>query len=163
MSPPAFRPSLPRLRLANALLLVEAAWILRAVHWGLRWVRWPRLQHLLRWSAGVTRVWRASPRTRDPEANILWAIGAAGRRGGFAASCLEEALSVQWMLRRRRVETRVRIGVIKHSTDTLLGHAWAEREGRVVSVDPISPAHYTVLNGTLDDQFDELHRGHLSL
>ncbi len=159
----AFLRDLRRLHLGEALLLMEAAWILGVVRWGLRRLRWPVLLRLLRASAALTRSPRRGRPGADPAAAVLRAIGRAGRRRTQPPSCLEEALSVQWMLRRRHVETQIRIGVTKGDTGGLRGHAWAERTGRVLSVDPLSPARYALLTGPLDGQLDELHRRHLSL
>lgn len=154
---------LRRLRPAEALPAMEAAWILSAVRWGLRRLRWPVLLRLLRVSAALTRSPRRGRPGADPTAAVLTAMGRAGRSRTQPPSCLEEALSVQWMLRRRHVETQVRIGVAKDGAGGLRGHAWAERGGSVVSVDPFSPARYALLTGPLDGQLDELHRRHLSL
>ena len=133
------------MQLSDIPLVVEATCILYTVHYGLRWLRYPVLLSCLQKSAGVTRQRRAQPNAVDPEERVLWAIGWVGRKGIWVPSCLEEALGVQWMLRRRQIESQVRIGVVKTDAGGLLGHAWAEREGRIVSVDPLSPARYTVL------------------
>jgi hypothetical protein len=130
-------------RPADTLLVAEAAFLLRAVHYGLRWLRYPTLLHILRRSATLTARCRREP--RGTELEVLWAIGWVWGKGIAVPSCLEEALTVQWMLRRRCIESQVRIGVVKSEAGTLLGHAWAERDGRVVSVDQGSPARYVVL------------------
>ncbi len=133
------------LRPADTLLLAEAACLLYAVRHGLRRLRYPTLLRLLRRSATLTAQRQAQPHAPDPEARVLWAIGWLWRKGICVPSCLEEALAVQWMLLRRQIDCQVRIGVVKTDAGTLLGHAWAERDGRVVSVDTASPARYVVL------------------
>ena len=130
---------------SDILLVVEATCVLRAIHYGLRWLRYPVLLRFLQKSAGVAVRRQAQSDAVDPEDRVLWAIGWVWRKGICVPSCLEEALGVQWMLRRRHIESQVRIGVVKTDEGTLLGHAWAERDGRIVSVDPVSPARYTVL------------------
>lgn len=150
-----------RIRPTDLPLMVEARCVLGGVRVGLRWMRYALLLRLLRNSARMAGRLQAHPKT-DPEARILWTIDTIGRKSRAAPSCLEEALSVQWMLRRRRIESDIRIGVAKKEDGSLHGHAWVERDGRVISVDAISPANFTVLTGKTDEQIYELHRRHLS-
>lgn len=150
-----------RVRPADLFLMAEARCVLGGVRVGLRWMRYALLLRLLHDSARVAGLLQADPKA-NPEARILWTIDTIGRKSRAAPSCLEEALSVQWMLRRRRIESDVRIGVAKKEDGDLRGHAWVERDGRVISVDAISPANFAVLTGKTDEQIYELHRRHLS-
>ena len=65
------------------------------------------------------------------ERELNWAITRAAR---FipAASCLTQALSLQVLLGRRGLGSRLCIGVRKGQHDKFEAHAWVERGGRVV-------------------------------
>ena len=52
-------------------------------------------------------------------------ISIASRRGPWRASCLVRSLVLQWMLRRYRVASVLRLGVRKEG-DSLDAHAWVE-------------------------------------
>lgn len=56
----------------------------------------------------------------------------AGRRGLLAARCLSQALLVRAMLRRRGLETVLRVGVLKDDR-RFDAHAWLELEGRALA------------------------------
>lgn len=43
--------------------------------------------------------------------------------------CLPRSLCLQWMLARRGMESRLRIGVRRQGEGTLEAHAWIEDEG----------------------------------
>jgi hypothetical protein len=53
----------------------------------------------------------------------------ARHRGVVKASCLEESLVLWWLLRRRAMPARLRIGVRKNGA-VLQAHAWVEIHGR---------------------------------
>jgi hypothetical protein len=64
-----------------------------------------------------------------PRARALAAaVTRAARRVPGGSSCLVEALALAWMVRRRRLRARVRIGVAR-SGGRLLAHAWVEAPG----------------------------------
>jgi hypothetical protein len=85
------------------------------------------------------------------------------RRAGDDFTCLEEALTIYWMLRRRRLNPYVRIGVAKGQDGKLLGHAWVECDGHIVSIDTVSPAQFALLSAPNLEQRYAIHRGHLSV
>jgi hypothetical protein len=73
---------------------------------------------------------------------VGWAVTSAARRIP-AATCLTQALAAQYLLRRRGVEARLRIGVARERGERLQAHAWVESGGRVVVGG--DPRPYTVL------------------
>jgi Transglutaminase-like superfamily len=48
------------------------------------------------------------------------------------ATCLTQALTLHILLRRRRLESKIHIGVAKTKGGPFESHAWVENEGRVV-------------------------------
>lgn len=73
------------------------------------------------------------------------AISIAGRRSLWRCSCLRQALLLQWLLRRRGIETALRIGVQRDDGGhALSAHAWVERDGVILiggeqSIDRFQP------------------------
>lgn len=55
-------------------------------------------------------------------------VAIAGRRGLVRASCVPQALLSWWILRRRGIETKIRIGV-RREAGALRAHAWVEHSG----------------------------------
>jgi hypothetical protein len=53
---------------------------------------------------------------------------AAAQHGLYPANCLEQSLALWWLLRRRGIESHLRIGVRKAARQ-LEGHAWVEVAG----------------------------------
>jgi hypothetical protein len=47
------------------------------------------------------------------------------------ATCLPRSLTLWWLLRRRGIESELRLGVRKDG-DSIVAHAWVECEGEVV-------------------------------
>jgi len=56
-------------------------------------------------------------------AAVRWAVRVSSRRVPWRAKCLEQALAVHWMLRRRSVTTVIHYGIAKR-IDGLGAHAW---------------------------------------
>jgi hypothetical protein len=59
-------------------------------------------------------------------------VEAAARRGPYRASCLPRSLTLWWLLRRRGIDSELRIGVRKE-TGRLDAHAWVELRGEVLN------------------------------
>jgi Transglutaminase-like superfamily len=77
----------------------------------------------------------APPTDPKPQANrIAHLVVAAGREGMFRANCLEQSLTLWWLLRRRGFEAELRIGARKKG-ETFEAHAWVELEGAVLNDD----------------------------
>jgi hypothetical protein len=91
-----------------------------------------------RTSSGVSRVFAPrAPRhatcdeLRDAD-RLTQLAEIAGRRGIVTARCLSQALLVRALLRRRGLETVLRVGVLKDD-QRFDAHAWLELEGRALA------------------------------
>lgn len=104
---------------AVLLLLLFARALLHTI--GFRQVRSLMLQGVERTAA----YWR-----RHPLERVMWAVDAASRR--CSATCLEQALATEALLRRAGLPAQLCIGVAKAAGDRLEAHAWVEQHGVVV-------------------------------
>ena len=111
-----------------------AAWIWLPFFWlGLRVLGLPRLQALL----------ESRPLAAQPESVLILseiqalgeAVNIAARHSPFPATCLTRSLMLSWLLRRRGVESHLRIGV-RLTQGALDAHAWVECEGVPVNDNP---------------------------
>ena len=111
-----------------------AAWLWLPFFWlGLRVLGLPRLQALL----------KSRPIAAQPESILLLseiqafgeAVNIAARHSPFPATCLTRSLMLSWLLRRRGVESHLRIGV-RLMLGMLDAHAWVECEGVPVNDQP---------------------------
>jgi hypothetical protein len=59
-------------------------------------------------------------------------VAAAARQGVVPGKCLEQSLSLWWLLRRRGIPAQLRIGVRK-AQEQFEGHAWIELSGEVLN------------------------------
>jgi hypothetical protein len=79
---------------------------------------------------------RRSPADPLPEALRTAAIiNAAAWRGLYDATCLRRSLVLWWLLRRRGIDSSVRIGV-RTEEDEFFSHAWVEFEDTVINDAP---------------------------
>jgi hypothetical protein len=104
-------------------LLIEAFALVAAMRIALRTMRFESVRRM----AG--RMERPRSSAVAPE-RIAWAVGAVARRIP-GATCLAQALAARVMLARRRMESRLRIGV-KKDGESVAAHAWVEHRGRVI-------------------------------
>jgi len=63
---------------------------------------------------------------------VAGAVTAASRHTWFRAACLQQALAVQYMLRRRGVETVLNFGAAHDADGELAAHAWVSDGDAVV-------------------------------
>ena len=56
----------------------------------------------------------------------------AANHGLFRANCLEQSLTLSWLLKRRGIETDLRIGAQKHE-GKFAAHAWIELDGVAIN------------------------------
>ena len=107
--------------------LLALAMLLPLIDLSLRGLGLRRTQHLLgldRERAG-TPVAAADVRAAERLAQLA---AIAGRRGLYANTCLRQALTVQWWLRRRGLPAQLRIGA-RRKGDSVDAHAWVELAG----------------------------------
>lgn len=138
-------------------IVLEVWLVLWAVGLGLRWLPYARLRRLVDQIAPRLHSWRTTPAPADFPAQVVRALIVVQQRRGQTVSCLHEALTVYWLLRRRRLDAHLHIGVAKTIDERLIAHAWVESAGRIVSVDTASPAHYTPL---VSSKQGEYYAGH---
>ncbi len=67
-------------------------------------------------------------RARHHVGRVTRLVAAAARHGPYKATCLPRSLALQWLLRRRGIESDLRVGVRKVAGG-LEAHAWLEHEG----------------------------------
>jgi len=105
--------------LARAAALVAsiriALWLL-PLHWICRWAHR---------SGAVSRPLEAMPASR-----LAWVVQVAARRIP-GASCLTQAMALQWLLVRAGRAASLQLGVAKDAAHGFESHAWVECEGQV--------------------------------
>lgn len=76
-------------------------------------------------------VWTEAIRVRHARV-LARMVAVAANHGVYRASCLEQSLTLWWLLRRRGIDSQIRIGVRKEA-DRLEAHAWVEFAGVVLN------------------------------
>jgi len=78
------------------------------------------------------------------EERLVWAVRAAARRIP-CASCLTQALALQFLMARTGQRSSVQIGIAKDNKGNFEAHAWVEARGRILLNTPAEIARYTRL------------------
>lgn len=129
-----------RLRVAEASSLLVAAWVLVAV---LKLVHWRQLLG----PAGLEPARGAPPGPR--ERDLARAVLRADYRLPIDSKCLQRAMALHWMLRRRRLPSQLVIAAApsadRGSLDHL--HAWVESGGELLIGAPDRPHHAIIRFG----------------
>jgi len=136
---------LRRIRIFLGLSAVEKALLTRAFFW-------VGLLRLALFALPFQRILRLTERmppsqshqVKDDEEwvqKVAWAVTVAGRWIVPDRPCLTQALAARIILRRRGVDTILRIGVKKEDRQ-LAAHAWLEKGGRVIVGGERSPNLY---------------------
>ena len=115
-------PSAERGRTAEAIALLLVAEVLVA------------LVPLHHWRSLLDNA--AAPSSAAPIAvlsAVQRAIGRAARNISTPAKCLPQALAAHWMLRRRRIGSRIHLGVIRTGEDSFAFHAWLEADRHILT------------------------------
>jgi hypothetical protein len=130
---PRLSPSATRLRLSRHQrhLLFNTVVLLAAVRLGMRLLPFQRLRRVL---TKVSRRPGTPPAVPAPnsEAQVVWAITAAGRLLPGTSTCLARALTALVLLERRGDRADLRIGVARVDAGPLEAHAWLEKNGSVI-------------------------------
>ena len=108
-------------------LLIRVLLLICAIRVGLHLMSFPAVQRVVD-SLSKSKTSRNTPfGVKD----LSWAVSGISR---FVprATCLTQALALHILLRRRRLESIIHIGVAKNEGEPLESHAWVESGGRVV-------------------------------
>lgn len=126
-----------RLILLEALLLMPVAGLL------LRLLRYQKVLHGLE---RLTPLGKRQPGevTAVKLKRVGELVNIAAWRGVYTATCLRRSLVLWWMLRRRGVDSKVRIGV-RNDGGEFASHAWVEWEGVVINDRADVVDHYVVV------------------
>ena len=109
-----------------------AAWLWLPLFWlGLRVLGLPRFQACLLKTPARSALPLALPVIRA----VGEAVNIAARHSPLPATCLTRSLLLGWLLRRRGVQSQLRIGV-RLTQGALDAHAWVESEGIPVNDRP---------------------------
>lgn len=123
------------LRPSDRLLVLEAAIAGLLVRAALRVLGFKRcylgLERLARWPRTPTR----SAATQNEVAWAARLVQAAWRHGPLDPHCLTQSLTLWWLLRRRGIDSDIRIGVRKVGEE-LEAHAWVEWSGTALTDHP---------------------------
>jgi hypothetical protein len=121
---------------ADRYILLVSSFLLPVFWLGLR------LFGLARFHALVTRS-PARPGYLAPGEirTLAQLVNVAARYSPFAATCLTRSLLLEWMLRRRGVDSQLRIGV-RLTRGSLDAHAWVECDGVPVNDKPDVASHF---------------------
>lgn len=127
MALPRSLDALRRLKPSEWSALLTALIALPVVSLGVRGLGYRRVRRLL---AALTARTPEPPPDAGPQAERLAVlVRSAARRGPHRAKCLAESLVLWGLLRRRGIESEIRIGVKKERRE-FAAHAWVEHEGR---------------------------------
>jgi hypothetical protein len=64
--------------------------------------------------------------------DVRWSIEVATRRLPWNPVCIQRALAMQWMLRRRGIDASLHYGLANESGSRLKAHVWVEASGERV-------------------------------
>ena len=111
-------------------LLMKVSFLLVIIRLGLGLVPFTMLRRVV---VGQTRSagWLANS-DRSLADQIVWAVTATSGRVPGWTTCLSRALAVHAMLARRGCPSSLHVGVVHGKCGALEGHAWVEREGRIL-------------------------------
>lgn len=139
-----------RLRRFSALegqargILVRAMLLLPVVSQSLKWRGFAATQESLQ-RRKVPAGKSGDSRNQNLEVTVRM-VKAAVRHSFGQPSCLEESLTLWWLLARQGISSEVRIGVRKEATK-FEAHAWVEREGMALNEPEGKHQHYAAFEG----------------
>ena len=76
---------------------------------------------------------KVSRRGDELSARVGWAVRTASRRTPWQTKCFAEAIAGKAMLKRRRVDSTLYLGLRKDDVGELQAHAWLRCGGRVIT------------------------------
>lgn len=106
-----------------------------------------RVSRFSRVAARLGRHMAESPQEQPPNRarvqRVKWAIGVAARLLPWKPVCLPQAVTAQWMLHRRGIQSTLYLGT--DPNNQYAAHAWV-RAGRIVVTGGDDPRRYTVVS-----------------
>ena len=135
------------LPLGDRARIVGYALLLPLVHIGLGWLGYRKLYHFLAThpSHPVASV-KAENEMVEVARKTASLVSIAAQHGLFRATCLRQALLTWWLLRRRGIQTELRIGV-QHREGKVYAHAWVKYGEIVISDGEQVENNFTAFDG----------------
>ena len=128
-----------QLKREDRRILLSSFLLQASIRVGLWLVPFSKVQRLInRWTV------RKESAGLGTEKRVVWAINATSRLVP-RCTCFVRALAAQVLLRRGGCETNLRVGIAKESTGGLKGHAWLERDGKILIGGMEDLSRYTLL------------------
>jgi len=90
----------------------------------------------------------------EPVLKISRMVRAAAHHGFVRASCLEESLTLWYLLRKQGYSSRLRIGVRK-TAEKFEAHAWVEHQGAALNQTEEIHRHYAAFDSEFIEQGSE--------
>jgi Transglutaminase-like superfamily len=135
-------------------IALEAAGTLTATWVGLRIAGYRRWRNLLAQFIPAINKQTMSPNLSDNKTyqenamTIARMEAAAARHLPFRTNCLEQSLTLWWLLRRRGIPADLRIGVRKDA-GSFEAHAWVETNGTVLGESGDQHTHFVPLESAI--------------
>lgn len=127
-------------------VVLEAAAALVATWFGLRLAGFRRWQAALAWLAPSLAACNTEQSLADSARMITRMEQSAANHLFFRANCLEQSLTLCWLLHRRGIAAELRIGARKDA-GRFEAHAWVESSGVVLNDTSTSHLHFVPFDG----------------
>lgn len=129
----------------------RAAILLPLVRWSLRLRGYGKtFSSLQRRAQFPTKVTEISPESRQEVQSTCRIVRAALRYSLAQYTCLEESLTLWFLLRRQEIPACLRIGVRKEN-ERFEAHAWVEYSGEALNQDEALHRHYAAFEQDLPE------------
>lgn len=149
--PPTHRDKWRALSRPDRIRLLALLGILQVMDLSLRTIGLRRTQRWLGLNRPMAPQAHPPASTTMADAQRLAELAAiAGRRGPLNTTCLRQALAVQWWLRRRGLDSQLRLGA-RMVGESLDAHAWVELDGTPLAQDNLL---HTAFERTTDVKTD---------
>ncbi|XWK89282.1 MAG: lasso peptide biosynthesis B2 protein [Phormidium sp.] len=132
---------------SELMLLIQALLLLPLVAFGIKCFGFRRLY------GAIANLNRRKDKVQEREGikqarAVAKLIEIASRHGLYKPNCLQKSLLLWWLLRRRGIESELRIGVRKKS-GLLEAHAWVEYQGCVLNDRSDVDQHFAPFAGAI--------------
>jgi hypothetical protein len=132
-------------KLADYWLIFKIIIVLSLVRLGLRVFGFKRVFVALNWLALHLAQTPVEPEQTTYINQITQWIQYVKRHGLYRGNCLSRSLVLWWLLRRRGIETVIRIGT-RQQMGQFQAHAWVEYQGQPLNAGPHVRQRYTTFD-----------------